>query len=63
MRSRFTPSTSGRAHPGTLLAALLWWLDGRQQGCRLVLRWEDIDRQRCRPEALQPCVMICNGLV
>jgi len=47
---RFAPSTSGRAHPGTLLAALLCWLDARSRGARLVLRLEDLDPERCRPE-------------
>lgn len=47
---RFAPSTTGRAHPGTLLAALLCWLDARSRGARLVLRLEDLDPTRCRPE-------------
>ncbi len=46
---RFAPSTTGPAHPGTLLAALLCWLDARSRGARLVLRLEDLDPQRCRP--------------
>ncbi len=48
--SRFAPSTTGPAHPGTLLAALLCWLDARRCGARLVLRLEDLDPERCRPE-------------
>lgn len=47
---RFAPSTTGPAHPGTLLAALLCWLDARSGGARLLLRLEDLDPQRCRPE-------------
>jgi glutamyl-Q tRNA(Asp) synthetase len=47
---RFAPSTTGPAHPGTLLAALLGWLDARSRGARLVLRLEDLDPERCRPE-------------
>jgi glutamyl/glutaminyl-tRNA synthetase len=47
--SRFAPSTTGPAHPGTLLAALLCWLDARSRGSRLVLRLEDLDPERCRP--------------
>lgn len=47
---RFAPSTTGRAHPGTLLAGLLAWLDARSRGARLVLRLEDLDPDRCRPE-------------
>jgi len=40
---RFAPTTSGSAHPGTLLAGLLAWLDARSRGGQFVLRWEDID--------------------
>ncbi|MBA3685983.1 MAG: hypothetical protein H0W72_12205 [Planctomycetes bacterium] len=47
---RFAPSTTGPAHPGTLLAALLAWLDARSRGDRIVLRLEDLDRERCRAE-------------
>ncbi len=47
---RFAPSTTGPAHPGTLLAALLCWLDARARGGRVWLRLEDLDPQRCRPE-------------
>lgn len=47
---RFAPSTTGPAHPGTLLAGLLCWLDARSRGARLVLRLEDLDPERCRPE-------------
>ena len=50
---RYAPSTTGRAHPGTLLAGLLCWLDARSRGARLVLRLEDLDRQRSRPEYVQ----------
>ena len=45
--SRFAPTASGRAHPGTLLAALLCWLDARSAGHRLILRLEDLDPERC----------------
>lgn len=48
--SRFAPSPTGPAHPGTLLAALLAWLDARSRGARLLLRIEDLDRERCRAE-------------
>jgi glutamyl/glutaminyl-tRNA synthetase len=48
--SRFAPSATGPAHPGTLLAALLCWLDARSRGGRVVLRLEDLDPERCRPE-------------
>jgi glutamyl/glutaminyl-tRNA synthetase len=51
--SRFAPSTTGPAHPGTLLAALLCWLDARSRGARLLLRLEDLDPERCRPRFSQ----------
>ncbi len=47
---RFAPSTTGRAHPGTLLAALLCWLDARSRGGRVILRLEDLDPERSRAE-------------
>src|SRR5687767_579777 len=46
--SRFAPSTTGEAHPGTLLAALLVWLDVRSRGGRAILRLEDLDVTRTR---------------
>lgn len=48
--SRFAPSTTGFAHPGTLLSALLVWLDARAAGGRALLRLEDVDHTRCKPE-------------
>jgi glutamyl/glutaminyl-tRNA synthetase len=47
---RFAPSTTGTAHPGTLLAALLCWLDARAAGGRIGLRLEDLDPQRSTPQ-------------
>ncbi|MEX2204631.1 MAG: glutamate--tRNA ligase family protein [Myxococcota bacterium] len=49
MVSRFAPTTSGPAHPGTLVAGLLAWLDARSRGARFALRLEDIDLERCTP--------------
>ncbi len=43
---RFAPSTTGRAHPGTLLAALLCWLDARSRNAPVALRLEDLDPER-----------------
>ncbi|MDJ0787106.1 MAG: glutamate--tRNA ligase family protein [Myxococcota bacterium] len=47
---RFAPSTTGPAHAGTLLSALLCWLDARSREGRVWLRLEDLDPERCRPE-------------
>jgi len=46
--SRFAPSTTGEAHPGTLLSALLVWLDARARGGRVLLRLEDLDTARVK---------------
>ena len=50
-RCRFAPTTSGPAHPGTLLAGLLCWLDARSRGAKLLLRLEDVDSTRCTAES------------
>ena len=50
-RCRYAPTPSGPAHPGTLLAGLLAWLDARSRGASLLLRLEDVDSQRCTPQA------------
>jgi glutamyl/glutaminyl-tRNA synthetase len=47
---RFAPSTTGLAHPGTMLSALLSWLDARSKGLRFIVRMEDLDPQRCSRE-------------
>ena len=48
MISRFAPSTTGEAHPGTLLSALLVWLDARARNGRALLRLEDLDTTRVK---------------
>jgi glutamyl/glutaminyl-tRNA synthetase len=48
VKSRFAPSTTGEAHPGTLLSALLVWLDARARGGMAILRLEDLDTTRVR---------------
>ena len=47
---RFAPSPSGRMHMGNLWSCLLSWLAARSAGGRIVLRLEDLDPERCRPE-------------
>ena len=48
--SRFAPSTTGQAHPGTLLSALLVWLDATVLGGRTLLRLENLDHTRCKTQ-------------
>ena len=47
---RFAPSPSGRMHLGNVFSALLAWLSVRAAGGKMVLRIEDLDPDRCRPE-------------
>lgn len=47
---RLAPSPTGRIHLGIARTSLLAWLDTRAAGGRLLLRIEDIDQTRCRPE-------------
>jgi len=47
---RFAPSPNGRLHLGHALSALLNFDMARAAGGRLLLRLEDIDATRCRPE-------------
>lgn len=50
MTGRFAPSPSGRMHLGNVFSALLAWLSAKSQGGEMVLRIEDLDPDRCRPE-------------
>ncbi len=47
---RFAPSPSGRMHLGNVFSALMAWLSVRSAGGTMVLRIEDLDPDRCRPE-------------
>lgn len=50
VRGRLAPSPSGRMHLGNACSALLAWLSVRSRGGELLLRLEDLDPDRCRPE-------------
>src|SRR3954447_14734304 len=47
---RFAPSPNGLLHLGHAYSALINFDLARQRGGRLLLRIEDIDASRCRPE-------------
>jgi glutamyl-Q tRNA(Asp) synthetase len=48
--TRFAPSPTGYLHLGHAFSALLAWQRAREAGGRFLLRLEDIDPSRCRPE-------------
>jgi len=48
--TRFAPSPTGLLHLGHAYSALFAWVCARGAGGRFLLRIEDIDRGRCRPE-------------
>lgn len=47
---RFAPSPTGRMHAGNVFAALAAWLVAKSQGGRIVLRIEDLDAERSKPQ-------------
>lgn len=47
---RFAPSPSGRMHLGNVFAAMLAWLYARSADGELLLRIEDLDPDRCKPD-------------
>src|SRR4051812_49157225 len=54
IRTRFAPSPTGYLHIGGVRTALFNWLLTRRMGGQFVLRIDDTDAERNRPEALQP---------
>ena len=50
VRGRFAPSPSGRMHLGNLWSCLLAWLSAKSAGGEMVLRLENLDPDRCKPE-------------
>ncbi|HEY6531771.1 MAG TPA: glutamate--tRNA ligase [Acidimicrobiales bacterium] len=52
VRVRFAPSPTGYLHIGGARTALFNWLFARQQGGQFVLRIEDTDTERSRPELI-----------
>jgi glutamyl-Q tRNA(Asp) synthetase len=54
--TRFAPTPSGYLHLGHAYAALVAWETARAAEGRALLRIEDIDRARCRPEFEQGLV-------
>ncbi|MDW8223039.1 MAG: glutamate--tRNA ligase [Gemmatales bacterium] len=54
VRTRFAPSPTGYLHIGGVRTALFNWLFTRRHGGQFILRIDDTDVERNRPEALRP---------
>src|SRR5688500_6628786 len=54
IRTRFAPSPTGYLHIGGVRTALFNWLLTRRLVGQFILRIDDTDAERNRPEALQP---------
>jgi glutamyl-tRNA synthetase len=54
IRTRFAPSPTGYLHIGGVRTALFNWLLAQRHGGKFILRIDDTDAERNRPEALQP---------
>ena len=54
IRTRFAPSPTGYLHIGGVRTALFNWLYAKKHGGQFILRIDDTDAERNRPEALQP---------
>jgi len=50
MNTRFAPSPSGRMHAGNIFAALVSWLIAKSTDGEVILRIEDLDRERSKQE-------------
>jgi glutamyl-tRNA synthetase len=59
---RFAPSPTGDLHIGNLRTAILAWLFARSTGRRFLLRVEDLDPERSRPETGQLLDLTAVGL-
>ncbi|QHW34763.1 tRNA glutamyl-Q(34) synthetase GluQRS [Paenibacillus rhizovicinus] len=56
MRGRFAPTPSGLMHIGNARTALLAWLQTRSAGGTFLLRMEDVDTTRSRPELAEQAI-------
>lgn len=53
VRTRLAPTPSGALHAGNAFSFLLAWLWARSQGGKVVLRIEDVDTSRARPDWIE----------
>src|SRR6202162_1208935 len=62
VRVRFAPSPTGYLHVGGARTALFNWLFARQQNGTMILRIEDTDAERNKPELVQGILSGLNWL-
>ncbi len=55
-RGRFAPSPTGALHLGNARTFLLTWLSIKSQGGEIVLRIEDLDHPKVKPDTIQEAV-------
>lgn len=60
--TRLAPSPTGALHLGNARTFLVNWALARRQGWRIVLRIEDLDGPRVKPEAIEACVRTLGWL-
>ena len=53
LRTRIAPTPSGYLHLGNMYNFVLTWLIAKSQGGQLLLRIDDLDKQRLRPEYVE----------
>ena len=54
---RLAPSPTGGLHLGHARTFLIAWLSARSRGGRMILRVEDLDATRARPEAAEEAMV------
>lgn len=50
IKTRFAPSPTGRMHAGNVFASMVAWLAAKKRGGSVVLRIDDLDRDRSRTD-------------
>ena len=61
MKVRFAPSPTGWLHVGNARPALANWLEARKRGGTFVLRLDDTDTGRSKPEYARASRRTCAG--